>query len=87
MLHHVPSADQQDQLFAEVCRVLRPGAPFTGTDSTGRGIGFALLHVGDTRVVIDPDHLEPRLLAAGFEDVAVSAERDSFRFRARRPRA
>lgn len=28
MLHHVPSPDLQDWLFAEVRRVLRPGAPF-----------------------------------------------------------
>ena len=28
--------------------------------------------------------LEARLVAAGFEDVAISAGRDSFRFRARR---
>ncbi|MEY2516440.1 MAG: hypothetical protein QOJ89_3798, partial [bacterium] len=47
MLHHVPSAELQDRLFAEVRRVLVPGAPFAGTDSTGRGLGFALLHIGD----------------------------------------
>ena len=64
---------------------MRPGAPFAGTDSTGRGIGFALLHIGDTRVLIDPDGLHPRLVAAGFEDVAVVANRDAFCFRARRP--
>jgi SAM-dependent methyltransferase len=85
MLHHVPSPALQDELFAEVCRVLRPGAPFTGTDSTGRGLGFALLHIGDTRVLIDPDGLEARLVTAGFEDVAVVANRDAFCFRARRP--
>ena len=85
MLHHVPSEEAQDRLFAEVHRVLRPGAPFAGTDSTGRGLGFALLHIGDTRVVIDPEELPGRLRAAGFEHVDVTAERDSFRFRARRP--
>lgn len=85
MLHHVPSAKDQDRLFAEVRRVLRAGAPFAGTDSTGRGLGFALLHIGDTKVLIDPDELESRLLAAGFEDVTLSVNRDSFRFRARRP--
>jgi SAM-dependent methyltransferase len=84
MLHHVPSDEAQDRLFAEVHRVLRPGAPFAGSDSTGRGLGFALLHVGDTKVVIDPDELPGRLRAAGFDDVDVTAERDSFRFRARR---
>lgn len=85
MLHHVPSREAQDRLFAETCRVLRPGAPFVGTDSTGRGIGFALLHIGDTRVVIDPREMRARLASAGFEDVAVTSERDFFRFRARTP--
>src|SRR5262245_13909908 len=33
MLHHVPSADLQDRLFAEVARVLRPGALFVASDS------------------------------------------------------
>jgi len=85
MLHHVPSRQAQDRLFAEVRRVLRPGAPFAGTDSTGRGLGFALLHIGDTRVVIDPEGLGERLVAAGFDDVVVSGGRDAFRFRALRP--
>jgi SAM-dependent methyltransferase len=84
MLHHVPSAELQDRLLREVRRVLAPGAPFAGTDSTGRGLGFALLHVGDTKVTIAPEDLERRLGAAGFEDVAVSAGRDCTTFRARR---
>lgn len=85
MLHHVPSAEAQDRLFAEVRRVLAPGAPFAGTDSSGRGLGFALLHIGDTRVVIDPSGLGERLVAAGFGDVVISGGRDAFRFRAFRP--
>ena len=84
MLHHVPSPAAQDRLFAEVRRVLRPGAPFAGTDSRGRGIGFALLHIGDVKVLIDPDDLPERLSAAGFEDVEIHTDADSFRFRARR---
>jgi len=83
MLHHVPSAESQDRLFAEVRRVLRPGGAFAGTDTTGRGVGFALLHVGDTKVLIDPAAMPARLAAAGFEDVEVAADRDSYRFRAR----
>lgn len=66
MLHHVPSPEAQDTLLAEVLRVLRPGAPFAGTDSTGRGIGFALLHVGDTNVPCRPDDLARRSLSSGF---------------------
>jgi SAM-dependent methyltransferase len=82
MLHHVPSPGAQNRLFAEVQRVLRPGSPFTGTDSTGRGLGFALLHIGDTKVVIDPEGLGERLVAAGFVRAEVSAGRDAMRFRA-----
>jgi ubiquinone/menaquinone biosynthesis C-methylase UbiE len=87
MLHHVPSPEAQDALFAEVGRVLRPGAPFAGTDSTGRGVGFALLHIGDTKVIVDPEGLEARLVRAGFEDVAIERGRDAIRFRARRAAA
>jgi SAM-dependent methyltransferase len=87
MLHHVPLSTKQDRLFAEVRRVLRPGAPFAGTDSRGRGIGWKLLHVGDVKLVIDPQDLERRLSAAGFENVEVHADRDSYTFRAYRPAA
>src|ERR1051325_3239480 len=34
MLHHVPSAELQDRLLAEVFRVLKPGARFVGTART-----------------------------------------------------
>jgi SAM-dependent methyltransferase len=82
MLHHVPSAEEQDQLFAEVRRVLRPGGVFAGTDSLGRGLGFALLHVRDDRVLIDPDGLESRLERVGFESAEIEVEEDFLKFRA-----
>jgi ubiquinone/menaquinone biosynthesis C-methylase UbiE len=82
MLHHVPSVEAQDRLFTEVRRVLRPGGVFAGTDSIGKGLGFALLHVGDTKNLIAPAAMPDRLSAAGFEQVAVSADADSYRFRA-----
>jgi hypothetical protein len=58
---------------------------FAGTDSTGRGLGFALLHIGDTKVVIDPRGLPARLETAGFAQVSVTAGRDALLFSARRP--
>jgi SAM-dependent methyltransferase len=82
MLHHVPSERDQDRLFAEVKRVLRPGAVFTGTDSVGKGIGFALLHIGDIKVLIDPAELPRRLEEAGFERVEVRSDGQSTWFRA-----
>jgi ubiquinone/menaquinone biosynthesis C-methylase UbiE len=84
MLHHVPTVEAQDRLFAEVQRVLRPGGAFAGTDSLGRGLGFALLHVGDTKNLIAPGELPARLGATGFFEIEVSANRDSYRFRAKR---
>ena len=65
MLHHVPRAELQDQLFAEVARVLRPGAAFVATDSLGSD-DLRDFHEGDTYVPIDPAGLEARLTGAGF---------------------
>lgn len=85
MLHHVPSAQLQDRLLAEVARVLAPGAWFVGSDSLS-GRLFRLVHRGDTLVPVDPDTLGARLERAGFEAVRVDRDRAgrSFRFRARR---
>jgi SAM-dependent methyltransferase len=83
MLHHVPSRDTQDRLFAEARRVLRPGGRFVGTDSIGKGLGFWLLHVGDTKVLLDPRDLPSRLEGAGFRDVRVEPDGEALRFAAR----
>lgn len=52
MLHHVASKTLQDQLLAEVARVLRPGGIFAGTDSLYSRM-FGLLHWFDTMVVVE----------------------------------
>lgn len=84
MLHHVPSAGLQDALFAEACRVLRPGGVFRGVDSLP-SLRFRLLHIGDTMVVLDPATLSERLYRAGFEDVVSQHRRDrQVRFLARK---
>jgi SAM-dependent methyltransferase len=70
MLHHVPSAALQDRLFAEACRVLRPGGVFAGSDSQ-LSLRFRLLHLGDTMVVVKPGTFPDRLRTAGFADVEV----------------
>lgn len=82
MLHHVPSREQQDALFAQARRVLRPGGVFAGSDSR-LSLRFRLLHVADTMVVVDPAGLPDRLRAAGFADPVVDVSRRSLRFRAR----
>ena len=83
MLHHVPTPDLQNRLFAEVRRVLRPGARFVGMDATDTW-SLRLMHWGDTLVPVDPVHLEPRLRDAGFDGVQIETEKRAFRFAARR---
>jgi len=43
-----------------------------------------LIHIGDTLVPLDPRTLGGRLEKAGFYDVAVEANAERLRFRARR---
>ena len=70
MLHHVPTAELQDRLFAEVARVLAPGAALVASDSLASD-GLAGMHEGDTYNPVDPATLPDRLAAAGFGDIQV----------------
>ncbi|MBV8993516.1 MAG: class I SAM-dependent methyltransferase, partial [Pseudonocardiales bacterium] len=70
MLHHLPSPQLQDRLLAEVCRVLRPGGVFAGSDSTA-SLLLRLAHLGDTMVLVNPDRFASRLQAAGFTHARV----------------
>jgi SAM-dependent methyltransferase len=72
MLHHVPTLALQDRLFAEVARVLRPGAVFVASDSVASD-DLAALHDGDTYNPVDPAGVGARLRAAGFGAVDVRA--------------
>ncbi len=60
----------QDRLFAEIARVLRPGAPLVASDSLGSD-ELKAHHEGDTYNPVDPATLPSRLAAAGFVDVDV----------------
>jgi ubiquinone/menaquinone biosynthesis C-methylase UbiE len=84
MLHHVPSAERQDALFAEAFRVLRPGGVFAGMDSTDSAL-FRAVHAGDTCVTVDPSTLSERLTTVGFADTGVNATGHHVRFRAWKP--
>jgi predicted methyltransferase len=84
MLHHVPSPPLQDQVFAEVVRVLRPGGVFAGSDSR-TSLRMRLIHVGDTLVPLDPAALPARLERAGLGEVQVDVREHRVRFRARKP--
>jgi hypothetical protein len=70
MLHHVPSIELQDRLFAEVARVLRPAAPLVASDSLGSE-ELKAHHEDDTYNPVDPATLPGRLAAAGFAEVSV----------------
>jgi SAM-dependent methyltransferase len=72
MLHHVPTVELQDRLFAEVARVLRPGATFVANDSVGSD-DLAAFHEDDIYNPVDPDTVAGRLEAAGFRDPVVRA--------------
>ena len=85
MLHHIPTVAQQDEAFAEIARVLRPGGTFAGTDSLGTGWMFKAIHIGDTLNLIDPDELPARLQTAGLDVREVKREGRSFRWRADKP--
>jgi ubiquinone/menaquinone biosynthesis C-methylase UbiE len=84
MLHHIPTVPQQDQAFAEIARVLRPGGTFAGTDSFGTGWFFRAIHIGDTLNLVDPDTLPDRLRAAGLTVKEVRRGSQAFRWRATR---
>jgi SAM-dependent methyltransferase len=84
MLHHVPSPAKQDELFAEVARVLRPGGYLAGVDSLDSD-EFRALHVDDVCVPVPPDELAARLRAAGFADAQVDVNEFAVRFRATTP--
>jgi SAM-dependent methyltransferase len=72
MLHHIAPAAAQDRAFAELARVLVPGATLVAADGV-YSEGSALFHQDDTYNPIDPAELEPRLRAAGFASARVRA--------------
>lgn len=86
MLHHLPSSADQDRLFAEAARVLRPGGVLAGTDSLD-GEEFRELHTGDICVPVEPAGLAGRLAEAGFGQVEVEVNEYGIRFRAWHPAA
>jgi SAM-dependent methyltransferase len=84
MLHHVPSAEDQDRVLAEIRRVLRPGAALFATDSRDLDV-IRSFHEGDVFVPLGDDAVGPRLERAGFVDVDVEVGDFELRFSARKP--
>jgi SAM-dependent methyltransferase len=86
MLHHMPSADHQDRLFAEVHRLLRPGGMFLGVDSLDIDV-IRAGHGDDTFVPVDPASIARRLSSAGLDAVRLDVGDYQFRFVASKPPA
>ena len=81
MLHHVPSAALQDQVFTEVHRVLRAGGVFVVTDALDLDF-IRDGHVDDVFTPVPPETLPDRLATAGFTDVVVDNTEFELRFHA-----
>ena len=79
MLHHLPTEEHQDRLFAALRRALRPGAMLVGVDALDIDV-IRAGHVDDTFVPVDPATLGDRLAAAGFTDTTVDVGDYQFRF-------
>ena len=84
VLHHMTSAEQQDGLFAELHRVLRPGGIFVGQDSLDLEM-IRLGHADDTFTPVDPEELADRLSAVGFGETKTDILGYHFRFVSRKP--
>ena len=83
MLHHIPTAAGQNQVLAEVLRVLRPGGTLIGSDSLA-STQLHEFHAGDVYNPLEPGSLLTRLQTIGFGAVMISVDR-GLTFRARKP--
>ncbi len=84
MLHHVPTPDMQNLLFAEVLRVLRPGAALFAMDGVAAD-DFEAMHTDDIYNPVDPEGLPDRLSGLGFIEVDVRSNAFAWACHARRP--
>jgi SAM-dependent methyltransferase len=84
MLHHMTSPQLQDQLFAEVSRLLRPGGMFVGVDALDSEF-MREAHTDDTFVPVGIETVVDRFTTAGLSDTIVEPADYQFRFRANKP--
>jgi SAM-dependent methyltransferase len=81
MLHHMTSPAEQDRLFAEVGRLLRPGGMFVGVDALDLE-WMRDAHIDDTFVPVSTETIAGRFAAAGLGNTVVEPGDYQFRFRA-----
>jgi SAM-dependent methyltransferase len=78
VLHHIRLAADQDRLFSEIGRVLRPHGIYVGTDSLDTD-AIRSGHQDDIFTPVDPDTLSHRLLRAGL--TVTHLDRGDYQFR------
>jgi SAM-dependent methyltransferase len=82
MLHHVPTTAQQNQILAEVLRVLRPGGYLVGSDSLP-GNDLHHFHADDVYNPVEPAAFLTRLQTVGFAAITIAVDY-GLRFTARK---
>ena len=85
VLHHLKSSKLQDQMFAEVFRVLRPGGVFVTFEITDSWI-HRVSHFRSTFTPVHPASAFSRLTAAGFSRISLDLRKGAFRVTAIRPK-
>ena len=73
MLHHVPTVAQQNKIFSEALRVLRPGGVLFGSDSLA-STDLHHFHADDSYNPVDPATVIGRLQTIGFDRVTVAVD-------------
>jgi SAM-dependent methyltransferase len=73
MLHHLPTAASQNQLLAELLRVLRPGGVLIGSDSLP-SVELHHFHEGDIYNPIEPAVMLTRLQTLGYEQITIGVD-------------
>jgi ubiquinone/menaquinone biosynthesis C-methylase UbiE len=85
MLHHVPTPERQDAIFAEISRVLKPGGSLIATDTRDIDV-IRNGHQDDVFQPLPPETLVSRLEAAGLGEVQLELTDFEIRFSARKPK-
>jgi len=83
MLHHLKSSELQNQAFAEISRVLRPGGVFLAFDIPDGWI-HRVAHIKSTFVPLNPATVAQRLMTAGLSKLTMESRSGAFLIRAQR---